>query len=784
MEFDFEYDIPSDHPTGLFWYHPHFHGQAEKQVEMGLAGAIVIAEDPNEGQDLKGSLLGTGARYPGPPAEERLLIFQKVDGFSTPLLVNGQDTPQITIRSGEEQRWQLLNASAKYFVNLVVDGHMLTRLAVDGNWIPNYRELDPLRVIALGPAERAEVLIKGVAAEPETEFAIRSVRNFFRNKPFFDWELPEDPVEREAFLANASNADRLATLKIQAGAAPATPKPMPEPVEAIPCVRSSAAPPRVITFTSVTTIDGKEFSEGRVDQTVNCDATEIWRIFNQINATEGWHPFHLHVNDFDVLRTSTDPEELQPAFYQDTIPLPPAVPIAEDTDGNCERNKDNTLCLGSVEICSKFADFTGKFVYHCHFLHHEDDGMMGVVEVVKPVAITAAAIDQPTLPVVLGTTVVWTNVRTNEDAADSYTIVATDGSFNSGPIGPGQSYAYTFDVPGDVGYCCLPTGPGPIPASCPESLSGVVEVASIRTIDITDDGGPGTIKFHPPTLTSPPITAGTTVVWTNRDSVPHTVTAEGVFASGPIAPDATFEHTVLIADMVEYAGDVPALPQPVIAVRPPRPVVTVWIESDGFSHAQQALEQHLDEEQNRKLYIPPGTLVTWTNRSGINRNIMEVVAPGERGFDSGSLDPERDPPLDSENPPGPDDPAKPRIPGQRFSHRFEDLGIVSYRSMGEEGVPQLDGLVYVVTPVEIIDFAFVPETIEVPVGTPVSWVNRGAVPHTVTAEDTAYGGVPAYSSEALASGTRFTRTFDTPGVYPYRCAIHEGMTGTVIVRVR
>ena len=36
---------------------------------------------------------------------------------------------------------------------------------------------------------------------------------------------------------------------------------------------------------------------------------------------------------------------------------------------------------GEVVIRMRFADFTGKFVYHCHILNHEDNGMMGVVNV-------------------------------------------------------------------------------------------------------------------------------------------------------------------------------------------------------------------------------------------------------------------------------------------------------------------------------------------------------------------------------------------------------------------
>jgi FtsP/CotA-like multicopper oxidase with cupredoxin domain len=49
------------------------------------------------------------------------------------------------------------------------------------------------------------------------------------------------------------------------------------------------------------------------------------------------------------------------------------------------RGYDDTVLLprrGEVTIRQRFLDFTGRYVYHCHILMHEDGGMMGVIEVV------------------------------------------------------------------------------------------------------------------------------------------------------------------------------------------------------------------------------------------------------------------------------------------------------------------------------------------------------------------------------------------------------------------
>jgi plastocyanin len=380
--------------------------------------------------------------------------------------------------------------------------------------------------------------------------------------------------------------------------------------------------------------------------------------------------------------------------------------------------------------------------------------MMGVVEVVKTITIQPSAIDPVDVPLTLGSTVIWTNLG---DGA--YTIAADDGSFNSGPIAPRQAFAYTFDVPGSTAYRCLATASeSGAPASVP--LAGVVKVSGERSVDITDSGSPGTIAFHPPTLQYPPIVVGTTVVWTNRDTVPHTVTAvDATFASGPIEPLGTFAHTFGAAGEVAYVGDVPAERHPMIEVRPPRPVATVWITSSGFDPVE--------------LYIPPGTQVIWTNRAGAVHSVTADHAEGTPpAFDSFA--------LDYEMPPTPDFQEQPLIPGQRFSHRFEVLGTVRYHSTTAVD-PPLTGVVHVATPVDIIDFAFVPEVVEIAAGTTIYWVNRAATQHTVSAAQTAYAGDPVFASDALTTGDRFAHTFLSPGKYTYRCAIHPDMEGTVVV---
>jgi len=78
--------------------------------------------------------------------------------------------------------------------------------------------------------------------------------------------------------------------------------------------------------------------------------------------------------------------------------------------------------------------------------------------------------------------------------------------------------------------------------------------------------------------------------------------------------------------------------------------------------------------------------------------------------------------------------------------------------------------------VTIAEFNYTPQTITIPVGGSVTWVNNDSAPHTATAQDR-----EVLQSGTLNQGDSFTQTFDTPGTYEYFCEFHPNMSGTVIV---
>jgi plastocyanin len=71
--------------------------------------------------------------------------------------------------------------------------------------------------------------------------------------------------------------------------------------------------------------------------------------------------------------------------------------------------------------------------------------------------------------------------------------------------------------------------------------------------------------------------------------------------------------------------------------------------------------------------------------------------------------------------------------------------------------------------------AFNPTSITVTVNTTVKWTNKDGMTHTVTSDSS------LFDSGNIGSGNTYTHQFTAAGTYPYRCTLHSGMTGKVIV---
>jgi FtsP/CotA-like multicopper oxidase with cupredoxin domain len=113
-------------------------------------------------------------------------------------------------------------------------------------------------------------------------------------------------------------------------------------------------------------INGKQFNATKVTFVAKLGTTEEWVIKNTAREE---HPFHIHVNDFQVMAVNGKP--YQARGEQDVVPLP---------------------SRGEVRIRMHFNRFIGTTVFHCHILAHEDNGMMGIIDISRTGQLSEATV--------------------------------------------------------------------------------------------------------------------------------------------------------------------------------------------------------------------------------------------------------------------------------------------------------------------------------------------------------------------------------------------------------
>lgn len=111
------------------------------------------------------------------------------------------------------------------------------------------------------------------------------------------------------------------------------------------------------------------------------NSVEEWVITNKNNDE---HPMHIHVNDFQVMQIDSPVAGTKTGVQmwgEDNVNVP--APVTDD--------QENPLVDSSTTVRTKFTDYTGSFVIHCHRLNHEDNGLMAIVNVIPQVSSYAVA---------------------------------------------------------------------------------------------------------------------------------------------------------------------------------------------------------------------------------------------------------------------------------------------------------------------------------------------------------------------------------------------------------
>ena len=357
--FTYEYDIPKNHPPGLYWYHPHRHGYVEGQIFRGMFGAIVIQGGLDEIPALRDvPVRNMVIHYTQlDPKSGRVVKVEDSNDDDSRLYVNGAYRPKVPIRPGEVQRWRILNAVDNPMVKLRLEGAAFTLLANDGNTIDRATRVKDLLI---GAGERREVLVRGA---PAGRYELRSLS--FRQYQ----GSPAGGNGHDLPVATVVSSGRRVSRKQRVGLKLSGEQDLRgKPISSRHKIVFSEAPQP--NGQTAFLLNGMVFDPRRTDQRMRLGKVAEWTI---VNRSDEWHSFHIHVNDFQVTKVSGK--------------APPRVSDGKVRDvGGGDVDPEDTAKLPprkTVKFLTRPTDFTGKFVFHCHVAFHEDHGMMGTVEVVR-----------------------------------------------------------------------------------------------------------------------------------------------------------------------------------------------------------------------------------------------------------------------------------------------------------------------------------------------------------------------------------------------------------------
>ncbi len=380
--FKYSLKFPASEPPGLYWYHPHVHGIAEAAVQGGASGAIVV-----EGiENIQPAVAGLPQRIllvrdqtvasntnsdQTPPAWDISLNYVPID---YPAYIPAV----IKMKPGGQEFWRVANASADTILDLQVryDGvpQPLQFVALDG--VPTGSQDGTRRGklvtetdILVPPAARVEFIVTGPAASVKQ--AVFQTLNIDTG-PFGD----SDPTRPLATITAAPTGMSPSLAMIAAPSA----APGPQLFEGLDTATVTAA--RTLYFSEVLsdpsnpasptnffiTVDGAIpvlFDPGNPPAiTTTQGAVEDWTIQNRSQEN---HEFHMHQIHFLLLEQNGVPVPPQQRQFLDMVQIPywtgsgpyPSVKVRMDFRG--------------PDI--------GDFVYHCHILGHEDNGMMAIIRV-------------------------------------------------------------------------------------------------------------------------------------------------------------------------------------------------------------------------------------------------------------------------------------------------------------------------------------------------------------------------------------------------------------------
>ncbi|MEO1271397.1 MAG: multicopper oxidase family protein, partial [Myxococcota bacterium] len=388
---EYRFDIDEDqgirgrpHEPGTFWYHPHVHGSTSIQVANGMTGAIIIEGDVDALDGIAESderifvmnHMPLSRATPLPNGmdctDDTLSInnFMTVAGAPDSVQVNGVVQPRIVVPPGQVERWRMIHAGITQEMNLGIYPSTDDNCSDIGNGPLTFHQIaqdsitmhamDERTTTFMAPGNRADLMV--TAPDEEGVYCLAYEQGggpmmMTATMVVAILEVSNDAGEPTGALPSDADLDATALPLLDCNAEPDGTQDLifSQQVDSEtgePCEGGQGG--GLLFNINCRTFDHHSPRELRVD------VVEEW-VMNSEGG--GSHPFHIHVNPFQVCEGTINGETLQP-HWRDTVW------VEQSNNGN-----------PSIVARYPSETYTGSFMLHCHKLHHEDQGMMELITI-------------------------------------------------------------------------------------------------------------------------------------------------------------------------------------------------------------------------------------------------------------------------------------------------------------------------------------------------------------------------------------------------------------------
>jgi spore coat protein A len=355
------YHYPNHQEAATLWYHDHALGITRLNVFAGLLGFYILRDDFEDALNLPQGKYEIPLALYDRSFDHDGQLYYPISGnpkspwipeyFGDAILTNGKLFPYLDVEP-RKYRFRVLNASNGRFLHLsLANGQKFHQIGSDQGLLEAPVELQYLQI---APGERMDIILD-FAGHNDEQIMVKNDAAF---------TVMQFRVQQQA-VADTSSMP-----------------PVLRPVPKIP--ESAAIQNRMLTLGEIddmvqnpmTMLLNNAHWDMPITENPKLDSVEIW---NLINLTDDSHPIHLHLVRFQVL----DRRRFEPFDYYTKGKLRftgPTVPPSPYEAGWKDTVRADPGMV--TRIITKFEGYTGRYVWHCHILEHEDNEMMRPYEVI------------------------------------------------------------------------------------------------------------------------------------------------------------------------------------------------------------------------------------------------------------------------------------------------------------------------------------------------------------------------------------------------------------------